>query len=448
MSRYNKVVWSEGLFLLPQLFQQQERYLEHVAHARALPLLEFFWGCSQLEMDSNSLPLGKVALRTVSGLFPDGTPFDAPSQAPLPSPLAITAAHAEQVIYLTLPMRLPQVDEVCFDDAQGRSQARYGTFETDVADINSIGMDPQTLQLARLRLVLVAEQDVADNVMGIAVARVLSVGGNGEVRLDPNFVPTCNRCTASEKLTNWLTELHSLVHLRAEALAQALVGAGADGTVPEIADYLLLQTLNRYEPLLRHLVHSGGGNPEGLYTLLLSLAGEMSTFLRFHTRRPEVMPPYQHDKPGLSLHPLVDELRLLLNIVVERGAQRIPLQNQQHGGYLAVLAPGEAESFSALVLGVSARMPRDVLQQEFLTKSKVGPSEHLAQLVRSHVPGIALQFLPLAPRQMPFTAGAVYFELRREGGLWEKVRESGGLGIHIAGEFAGLHLELWGIRER
>lgn len=42
MSWNNRVVWSEGQFLLPQMFQQQERYLEHVIHHRSLPLSPFF----------------------------------------------------------------------------------------------------------------------------------------------------------------------------------------------------------------------------------------------------------------------------------------------------------------------------------------------------------------------------------------------------------------------
>lgn len=41
MSWNDRVVWSEGQFLLPQMFQQQERYLEHVMHYRSLPLTPF-----------------------------------------------------------------------------------------------------------------------------------------------------------------------------------------------------------------------------------------------------------------------------------------------------------------------------------------------------------------------------------------------------------------------
>ena len=42
MSWTNKVVWSEGLFLRPQLFQQMERYLESFTHRRSSPLSPFY----------------------------------------------------------------------------------------------------------------------------------------------------------------------------------------------------------------------------------------------------------------------------------------------------------------------------------------------------------------------------------------------------------------------
>ena len=35
MSVYNKVVWSEGLFLRPQHFQQQDRYFERYVETGA-----------------------------------------------------------------------------------------------------------------------------------------------------------------------------------------------------------------------------------------------------------------------------------------------------------------------------------------------------------------------------------------------------------------------------
>lgn len=69
MSWNDRVVWSEGQFLLPQMFQQQERYLEHVMHYRSLPLTPFFWGFSHYNIDGEALNIGKLILKEASGIF-------------------------------------------------------------------------------------------------------------------------------------------------------------------------------------------------------------------------------------------------------------------------------------------------------------------------------------------------------------------------------------------
>ena len=74
----NKVVWGEGLFLQPQHLQQQERYLERLVRTSVAGGRPFFWGLSQLTLDTDKLTLGKLALRAAAGILPDGTPFSLP----------------------------------------------------------------------------------------------------------------------------------------------------------------------------------------------------------------------------------------------------------------------------------------------------------------------------------------------------------------------------------
>jgi type VI secretion system protein ImpJ len=62
------------------------------------------------------------------------------------------------------------------------------------------------------------------------------------------------------------------------------------------------------------------------------------------------------------------------------------------------------------------------------------------------MPGIAVRPLPVAPRQIPFYAGAVYFELDRGSPHWQLMQNSGGFAIHVSGDFPNLRLELWAIR--
>jgi type VI secretion system protein ImpJ len=447
MSWHNKIVWSEGLFLRPQLFQQQERYLEHFAHKRAAPLSPFYFGFSQYSLDDEALALGKVILKSAAGVFPDGTPFDAPGSTPPPPPLSIREEHLDQTLFLAIPVRVPNGEETTFDDA-ARSLARYSVFDTELRDTNSIGQGPKPVQLSTLRLRLIAEKELTDAWIGVAVARVTALHADGSVKLDDTMAPPVSGYGASPLLTSWLARIHDLAHLRANALAQRLVGAdGQAGTVADVSDYLLLQTLNRYEPLLKHLRHVPTTSPADLYALLLGMAGELSTYVRSDTRRPlESHPAYEHNRPHVSLKPLVDDAHHLLNAVLVRSAERIPLDEQGYGMHCATLDPAGMRTINALVLAVQAQMPPDQLQQQFAAQAKLAPPARLLDLVRGHLPGISLQALPVPPRQIPFNAGYVYYELVRNGAMWEEVVRHGGIALHVAGEFPGLRLEMWGIR--
>jgi type VI secretion system protein ImpJ len=53
----------------------------------------------------------------------------------------------------------------------------------------------------------------------------------------------------------------------------------------------------------------------------------------------------------------------------------------------------------------------------------------------------------VAPRQIPYHAGFTYFELDHSSQYWKELENSGGFGLHVAGEFPELQLEFWAIRD-
>ena len=445
MTWTNKVTWSEGLFLRPQLFQQQERYLETFAHKRAAPLSPFFWGFSQFRIDTESLTLGKLVLASAAGLCADGTPFDMPSHTPPPPPLTLLPEHLQQTIYLALPIRTPNGEETSFEAAPA-SLARYGVFDAELRDSNSIGQGAKTVQLSQLRLVLVPEKELTSAWMGLPLARVLALRSDGSAELDPTLIPPVNRFGASDLLTQWFTQLQGNTHQRADSLAQRLSGSAGGTQAAEVSDFLLLQILNRFEPLLDHLLRVKETPPEVAYTLLRSMAGELSTYIRTQSRRPVDVPAYAHRDPYTTFKALVEDTRELLNNLLVRSAQRIALQPKQHGMHLASLDPAELRSFASLVLAVSANMPADQLAQLFPAHGKLAAADRLPELVRLHLPGIALRVLPVPPRQIPFNAGYVYFQVEPQGALWDHMQTHGGIGLHVATQFPGLRMELWGVR--
>ena len=74
MSINNRIVWSEGMFLRPQHFQQHDRYLESRIDGRCYGIRAYDWGFSSLKLDGGQLAIGKIALAAARGIFQDGTP--------------------------------------------------------------------------------------------------------------------------------------------------------------------------------------------------------------------------------------------------------------------------------------------------------------------------------------------------------------------------------------
>ena len=80
---------------------------------------------------------------------------------------------------------------------------------------------------------------------------------------------------------------------------------------------MLLQVVNRYEPLLAHFSADAGQlHPETLYSRLLEMAGEIATFAS-RTKRATQFPPYRHDDLERSFAPVIADLRQL----AERGSR-------------------------------------------------------------------------------------------------------------------------------
>ncbi|MBF3288499.1 type VI secretion system baseplate subunit TssK, partial [Pseudomonas aeruginosa] len=105
MSWNNRVVWSEGMFLRPQHFQQHDRYLETLVDGRCRSLLAGGWGFSELKLDDALLTQGKLAIVSARGVLPDGTPFNIPADDPAPAPLNVEESLRDGIVYLGLPLK-------------------------------------------------------------------------------------------------------------------------------------------------------------------------------------------------------------------------------------------------------------------------------------------------------------------------------------------------------
>jgi type VI secretion system protein ImpJ len=430
------------MFLRAQHFQQQDRWLEAFVRGRAAALRPHPWGITEMLIDRDLLATGRFAIASGAGVFEDGTPFAVPGETDHPIPLDLPDSARNVVVYLALPVRQPGAVEIAAGEG---NDGRYALHGFEAYDTHSASPQPAELQIGRLRMRYMLETDERSGYLCIGLARVVEVGADKRVTLDERWMPPSLVCSAAAPLVGLITELSGMLSQRAEALAGRMTAPGSRGA-SEVQDFLLLVTVNRWQPLLAHWADAGNVHPEDLYRTLLQMAGEFATFTDTTTRRPNSYPAYRHDDLQRSFAPVVADLRRALSAVMESSAISIPLQERKHGLRVGPIVDRSILRGSMFVLTVQADMPTETLRRLFPSQVKIAAVEHIREHVMSQLPGIAVRPMPTAPRQIPFYAGATYFELDRNSPHWQQMQNAGGFAIHVSGEYPNLRMELWAIR--
>jgi type VI secretion system protein ImpJ len=443
MSLYNKVIWTEGLFLQPQHFQQQDRYLERYVEMRCQALAPHTWGFTGIELEHDLLSIGKFGLRSAAGIFPDGTPVRMPDDDPLPPPLEIGGQDRDQIIYLAVPLRRSGALEV-ERAARADGLARHDIRELEARDATSGSSDAAVLEVGALRTRFLLASDVTDAYACLPLAHLVECRADKRVVLEEKFIPTVLDARAASRLATFMRELHGLLHQRGEALG-GRVSATGRGAAAEIADFLMLQAINRYEPLVAHCADSGVVHPETLYRLCVAAAGELATFTT-PAKRPPALGVYRHDRLRESFEPVMAALRAALSAVLEQSAIPIPIESRKFGLSVATVPDRGLYSTAVFIMAARADLPAEELRRRFPAQLKIGPVEKIRDLVNLQLPGVPVHAVPVAPRQIPYHAGFVYFELDQANELWSQLTNSGGMALHVAGEFPGLAMEFWAIR--
>ncbi|MBQ5965083.1 type VI secretion system baseplate subunit TssK [Massilia sp. ZL223] len=442
MAWKNKVVWSEGMLLQPQHLQQHDRYWQSQLESRVAALRPYGWGFSELKVDEHQLGLGKLALSACSGVLPDGTPFALPADDDLPLPLDVPAEARNVAVVLALPLRRHGVAEVTGGEG-AENFARHRSTDYEVWDSN--GLDNSALlQVGKLRLRLALASEVAHAYATLGVARVVERRADNRLVLDLEYCAPCLDFQAAPRLASFADELVGLLHQRGDLLGARLSQPGALGA-GEMSDFLMLQLLNRTEPLMAHLAGAGGVHPETLYQALVALAGELATFTD-PGKRAAAYPVYRHDQLAESFAPVIADLRRALSAPMDNQAVPIPLDERQFGIRVAVVPDRELLRAATFVLAVNAHMPPEVLRGAFPAQVKIGSVEKIRDLVNLQLPGIGLRPLAVAPRQLPFFAGYTYFELDSGSEYFQHLHQSAGFAMHVAGDFPGLQMLFWAIR--
>ncbi len=429
MTGTNRVVWSEGLFLRTQHFQQQDRHADTLMRAALQTAAHQPYGFSRLELDRAGLDAGQVAIRSAEGLFPDGTPFSIPETAAPPPPVPI-AAGAAGLAHLAVAVEQPGVATMDPSHAEP-SGARYRGEIVQVRDTVRNGADPADVEVARLALRLLAPGEATAGFVTLPVAQIEGLRADGSVAIPDGDLPPALTIAALPWYAGFLKEVVTGLDRIAEAHGALVLG----GAGRSIENLLILELANTARPRFAHLLAQNLIHPCALYEDLVALAGRMATY-GSSSRRLSDLPVYDHRAASAAFGPLADTLRSLMLSLrhVEPKSRALPVARHSQNVWKVRIDNPEILKTSRIVLRVGSTLSEESLRKLFVDQATVGAADAFESLWKSRLPGIALKPLHSQPREIPYDGERLCLELNQKSEHWAQLLTAPGFVIGISGQ--------------
>ena len=302
----------------------------------------------------------------------------------------------------------------------------------------------EEIEVAYPRLAYEIRKTAKPGFVGLPIARIVEVHDRTLV-FDEKFAPPVLVCAAHPTVEGWLDRVIGWIGNKLDELARYASDATAGGGM-QSADYLMLQCLNREIPALKHFRSSRYVHPERLYEALLRVAGELATFTTYE-RRAREYGPYNHDDLESVFAPVLRDIQDFLSARLDRRAIRLELIERAPNAFISTIKDRTLFRNATFVLEVSARRPLTEIQSNLPAFLKVGPNTKMNEIVHAHLPGVPLVHLPTPPPQIRAITDHVYFYLDRTSPLWPEFSQATAIGMHFAGDWPELQMELWAVRE-
>jgi type VI secretion system protein ImpJ len=465
------VDWYQGLFLRPHHFQALERYwaeLIHTSHQWDFP---FHYGLEALEFSPEALADYQLEVRRLHARMRDGTivAFDT-GQEPDRLDLREAMREAEKLeqqrlavglqqafeteatirVYLAIPrLKLgnPNVQTV-----QSNGDARYSRSTRMVQDDSRSGHE-QEIQFRRVNArLLLSTQDPS----GYEVLPIAQIKRAGDARarpqIDQDYIPPVISIDAWPGLGRDIVRaVYDVIGQKIDVLSQQVRERSIGFAATDASDLnrmMMLVELNGAHSALGALAFASGVHPMTAYVQLCQIAGRLAIFS--DERRPEQVPPYDHEDLGPIFRLIRQRIEaLILGVREYEYEQRFFVGVGL--GMQVTLEPGWFHADWQWYIGVNKgelteQECRDLLLPGELDW-KLGSSRQVEILFKRRAEGLQLRPVGRVVRALPNRPDWIYYEvMKREGGAWRDVQETQTLAMRFKDSLIGNRDRLQGNR--
>ncbi|HEY4291439.1 type VI secretion system baseplate subunit TssK [Luteibacter sp.] len=441
----SKILWSEGLFLGPQLFQCQDSFHEQRLIAAMRSTHAFPWGVRYQAFANADGETDCVEFTNLDVVLPSGEVLRAPSADALPPPLPLGSVDPDVdtlVLGVTLPAWRHEGENCSNKDRRDR---RYAPREARVPDFYASAEEaPVPFASLQPRLVVMSDEHQE----GVLPVARLRRGPTGRFRLDGTYIAPSMSLRDSPALHGRLGQLLNILHGKIATLTASEAEPVRDSVAFRAGDHAsfwLLHTLGAGAASLGHLKELPVVPPERLFEELLRLAGGLLAFRRSSEHRH--LPTYNHRRSDASFCAIFELVGKLVDTVIPTRFVVIPLRQERESYFVGALDEEKLGSDCTFYLAVHATATDHELIATVPRRFKVGAAEDVEKAVTSALPCVPLKHIPHPPPAVPVKPDCIYFVLDRKPAAYKRMREAHAVTVFVPGGVDKVELELLAIHE-
>jgi len=437
--------WHQGLFLQPQHLQLADLYVQSLLTPVYRYLCPYPWGVGELEIQAAALDNRTFNPLKGNLIFPDMTFAALPGNAIIEA-RSFDEAWVEGGQPFTIYIGIKQWNEsgenvTVLPNLSGLAEVntRFVT-PVDPEEIRDLHQNGPAAQVQRLYHVLKVFWETEKDQLGqyhlIPVAQLERMGER--VVLSEKFIPPALTIKSSEPLLRLVVDIKDQITSRGRQLESYKRDRGihtAEFGARDMVYLLALRSLNRYIPLLEHVLASSHAHPWTVYGLLKQIIGEVSAF----SEQVDVMGQmsdgsrdvldYDHRNLGECFTGASAMITQLLDEITA-GPEYV-IQLLFDGTYYAAeLPPAIFEGRNRFYLVFETETDPQSVMQSLEKISKLSSRESLPLLIAKALPGIKMEHLSDPPQELPRRARAIYCQVDHHGDQWAQVQKGNNIALY------------------
>lgn len=445
MKAQKPLFWHQGLFLQPQHFQQLDLSLGSLLMPFHDYLAPHFWGIGDLEIQKAAIDTRSFVVPRGTFLFPDGTYAVIPDNAVI-EPRSFDEAWVDGgksfPVYVGIKRWNEGGDNVTVvDNLQRTASVTSRLVSTpepeETPDVHAGGPNGQVRRLHYLLKVFwESERQQLGDYLLIPVGQLERVGA--QILLSARFSPPCLTIGGSEPLVKIIKEIRDQVTSRSHHLEEYKSQRGiqtAEFGSRDMVYLLALRSLNRYVPLLFHLIEAQQVHPWMVFGVLRQLIGELSSFserisvLGESTTGDKLLPDYDH----LSLWDCFFAAQSLISQLLDEitaGPEYVIRLHYDGTYFTADLEPGIFKGQNRFYLVFKTEDDPKSALQLLTSVAKLSTREQLPKLIALALPGIGLEYLAVPPQELPRRVRSIYCAIDYHNDQWAMVEKSHNIALY------------------